>query len=163
MELKRIAVFPGSFDPFTKGHADLIARALPLFDRIVVAIGLNGEKRGLFPPEARRAFIEELYREEARIQVDVFETLTVDYCRKANARFILRGLRSVADWEYEKGIAVANKCLFPGVETVFLAADPKVECVSSSVVRDILRYREDISDFVPEAVARKIREYRQNA
>lgn len=163
MERKRIAVFPGSFDPFTKGHADLIARALLLFDHIVVAIGLNGEKRGLFPAEARRAFIEELYQDEPRVQVDVFETLTVDYCRKMNARFILRGLRSVTDWEYEKGIAVANKCLDSSVETVFLAADPAVECVSSSVVRDILRYRDDISDFVPEAVARKIREYRQKA
>ena len=162
MEAKRIAVFPGSFDPFTKGHANLIDRALPLFDRLVVGIGINGGKRGLFPPEVRKAFIQEVYRDEPRVAVDIFASLTVDYCRKLNARFILRGLRSAIDWEYEKSIAITNRCLDSGIETVFLAADPALECVSSSMVRDILKYRQDVSDFVPEAVAQKLREYQLN-
>ncbi|MCM1041271.1 MAG: pantetheine-phosphate adenylyltransferase [Bacteroides sp.] len=161
--MERIAVFPGSFDPFTNGHADLVRRALPLFDHIVVGIGINGEKRGMFPVEVRKACIEAVFSGESRVSVETFDTLTVDFCQKTGARFILRGLRSSFDWEYEKSIAGANRQLMPGIETVFLAADPTVECVSSSVVRDILRYRKDISAFVPREVARIIGDYLQNA
>lgn len=159
METQKIAVFPGSFDPFTNGHADLVRRALPLFDHIVVAIGINGEKKGMFPAQVRQKSIQELYEENARITVDVFDTLTADYCRRIGAKFILRGLRSAADWEYEQGIALVNKQLQPEIETVFLAADPALSCVSSSVVRDLLRHQAGISAFVPSAVEQTIREY----
>lgn len=163
METRRTAVFPGSFDPFTNGHADLISRALSLFDRIVVAIGVNGGKQGCFPLEVRKECIQELFKDEPRVSVDAFSTLTIDYCRSLNAGVILRGLRSVTDWEYEKTIAMANRRLDSDIETLFLAADPVMECVSSSLVRDILRHGGDISAFVPDAVGKKISEYLQKA
>lgn len=163
MSASKIALFPGSFDPFTLGHADLVHRALPLFDKVVIGIGINGDKRGAFPVEVRKACIEAVFRNESRVSVEVFDTLTVDFCRKAGARFILRGLRSSIDWEYEKNIASANRKLAPGIETFFLPADPALECISSSVVRDILRYKEDLSAFVPPEVAHLIGKHLQNA
>lgn len=159
MYTENIALFPGSFDPFTEGHADLVRRALPLFDRLVIGIGINGEKQGFFPVELRRRAIEACFAGEPKVQVEVFNTLTVDFCRKTGTRFILRGIRSSIDWEYEKTIAAANKRLASEIETVFLASDPVLECISSSVVRELLRYGRDISAFVPEAVARVILPY----
>lgn len=157
--IQKIALFPGSFDPFTEGHADLVRRVLPLFDRIVIGIGINGEKQGFFPVELRRRAIEACFAGEPKVQVVVFDTLTVDFCRKTGTRFILRGIRSSIDWEYEKTIAAANKRLDSEIETVLLASDPVLECISSSVVRELLRYGRDISAFVPEPVRRVILPY----
>lgn len=159
MNAQRIAVFPGSFDPFTNGHADLVRRALPLFDHIIIGIGVNGEKQGFLPVEVRRQAVEACFTDEPKVQVEVFDTLTVDFCRKSEAGFILRGIRSCSDWEYERAIAAANKRIASGIETVFLPADATLECVSSSVVRELLRYGGEVSDFMPEEAAHVILPY----
>lgn len=160
METARIAVFPGSFDPITSGHENIVRRALPMFDRIVIALGRNAEKNGMFPVEVRRQFIETLFKDEPRIQVDIYDTLTADYCRSVNARFILRGLRSGSDFEYERIIALANRKLAPDIESVFLMADNAYDFTSSTVVRDLLRYQKPLHGFVPACICEMIQEYR---
>ncbi len=145
----KIAVFPGSFDPFTIGHASIVARALPLFDKVVVGVGVNESKRPLYPTEARVKFIRELYKGEARIQVESYDDLTIDLARRVGAGFIVRGLRSVKDFEYERDVAAMNKRL-GGVETVLLLTEPQHAAISSSVVRELIKYGRDVSDFLPK-------------
>ncbi len=151
----RKAVFPGSFDPITLGHVDIITRALPLFDEIVIAIGINAEKNYMFNAEERMRFIQNTFSEEKKISVEVYKTLTVDYCKEINADFILRGLRNPADFEFEKAIAQTNRKL-SGIETVFLLTSAETSYISSSIVRDILKNGGDASKFVPNSVASKI-------
>jgi len=147
----RTAVFPGSFDPITKGHEDVIRRGLELFDRVVIAIGINSEKKYLFSLEQRLAFIRQTFGDETRIEVDTYHGLTVEYCRQKGIRFLLRGLRNPADFEFEKSIAQTNRKL-SGIETVFLLTKPSTSYISSSIVREIYRYGGDIGGFVPNAV-----------
>lgn len=144
----RIALFPGSFDPFTIGHADIIERALPLFDEIIIAVGTNIHKQGADAMSQRVRSIEALYREEPRIRVVTYNDLTVDLAEREGAQFILRGVRSMKDFEYERDIAVMNKAL-SGVETVLLFTDPQYSAVSSSVVRELLAFGKDVSEFLP--------------
>ncbi len=145
------AVFPGSFDPLTLGHTDIIDRALPLFDEIIIAIGTNSTKKYMFTLEQRRKFIEETYKDVPKIRVDTYEGLTIDYCKRINSDFILRGLRNPADFEFEKAIAQTNRKMSK-IETVFLLTSADTSYISSSIVRDIITNKGDVSLLVPKAV-----------
>jgi pantetheine-phosphate adenylyltransferase len=147
----RKAIFPGSFDPITLGHQDIINRALPLFDEIVIAIGINADKKYMFSLEERKRFIEETFQNEPKISVITYEGLTIDLCQKINANFILRGLRNPADFEFEKAIAHTNRRLSK-IETVFLLTAAKTSYISSSIVRDVIRNHGEYELLVPEAV-----------
>jgi len=153
--MKKIAVCPGSFDPITRGHESIIRRALPLFDEIIIAIGINVEKKGFFPLEKRLEWITHVFRNEAKVKVYSYEGLTVDFCRKVNSAYLLRGLRTSSDFEFERSIAHINKQLFQGIETVFLLTQPEYMSLNSSIVREIVRYNGDASQFVPEGVILK--------
>jgi pantetheine-phosphate adenylyltransferase len=152
--MTRIAVFPGSFDPVTLGHIDIIERALPLFDKIIIAIGVNAQKQGYFSLEQRINWLQELYGNQKKVEIDNYEGLTVDFCKSKKANFILRGLRSAADYEYEKVIAQTNKSLLPDMETIFLLSKPEFGHISSTIVKEVLRNKGDISNMVPLAVSR---------
>lgn len=153
----RICLFPGTFDPVTLGHIDIINRALPLFDEIYVGIGINSAKSPMFSPEQRMEWFKEIYRDEPRVKIVVYDGLTINYCKKIGARFILRGIRYVSDFEYEKTIADANRTLDKNIETIFLTGEPKYTSVASTIVRDILKNGGDASPFLPEAVIQSIR------
>jgi len=146
---KRIALFPGTFDPFTVGHESLVRRGLTLVDELVIAIGVNEAKQSYFPVEKRLQMIRDLYQPEPRVRVESYDTLTVDFAREVGASFILRGIRSVADFEYEKTIAHMNQTL-SGIETILLFTEPTHVHISSSIVRELLRYGRDVSQFLPE-------------
>lgn len=148
------AVFPGSFDPLTLGHTDIINRALPLFDEIIIAIGTNSTKKYMFTLEQRKMFIEKTYQNNPKIKIDTYEGLTINYCNKVNSDFILRGLRNPADFEFEKAIAQTNRKMSK-IETVFLLTSADTSFISSSIVRDILRNNGDVSMLVPEIVIKK--------
>lgn len=150
--MARICLFPGTFDPLTLGHVDIINRALPLFDKIIVGIGINTAKAPMFTPEQRVEWIKEIYKDEDRVAGAVYEGLTINYCQKIGAHFILRGIRYVSDFEYEKTIADANRTLDRTIETVFLTGEPKYTSVASTIVRDIIRNGGDSSHFLPEVV-----------
>jgi pantetheine-phosphate adenylyltransferase len=151
--MQRIAVFPGSFDPITRGHESVIRRALPLFDKVIVAIGENAEKRSFFSLEQRLAWLQGIFTHEPKIEIATFSGLTVDFCQKMNAGYILRGLRTAADFEFERGIGQMNKLMVPGIETVFLLCEPEYASLSSSIVRDIIRNGGDVRQFVPEGIS----------
>lgn len=147
--MKKTAIFPGSFDPFTVGHASIVERGLPLFDEIVIGVGVNENKRPLFTPEERVRSIAELYADEPRIRVVAYDDLTIDLARREQAGFILRGLRSVKDFEYERDIANMNFRL-AGVETILLFTEPHYSSISSSVVRELIAFGKDVADFLPQ-------------
>ena len=150
-----IAVFPGSFDPITVGHQSIIQRACKVFDKIIVAIGENADKKSYFNIEQRLEWIEKVFASEPRVSAARYSGLTVDFCREVNASFILRGLRTSADFEFERSIGQVNKKLHPEIETVFLLTAPEHTAINSSIVRDILRHGGDASQFVPEEVKLK--------
>ena len=150
--MKKIAVFPGSFDPITLGHVSVIKRALPLFDEVIVAIGINADKKHMFSVEQRKSWIEAAFKGEEKINVETYEGLTIDYCQKKNARFLLRGLRTAADFEFERGIGQINRRLDPNIETVFLLTEAQYTPITSSIVRDVARYGGDVSTMVPDVV-----------
>jgi pantetheine-phosphate adenylyltransferase len=154
----RIALFPGTFDPITFGHIDIIERSLPLFDKLVIGIGLNSNKQPMFSAEQRVQWLDDIFKNESRIESVIYEGLTVDCCKKINANYILRGIRYVSDFEYEKAIADMNRSLDHEIETVFLTCLPKYTSVASTLVRDVLRYGGDVSQFVPETVLKTIRQ-----
>lgn len=154
--MQRICLFPGTFDPVTLGHVDIIDRALPLFDKIVVGIGLNTSKAPMFSAEQRIEWITEIYKNEPKVEGAIYEGLTVNFCQKIGAHFILRGIRYVSDFEYEKTIADANRTLDRRIETVFLTGEPKYTSVASTIVRDIIRNRGDASHFLPDAVFKSL-------
>lgn len=145
---KRIAIFPGSFDPFTIGHESIVQRALPLFDKIVIAIGVNFGKKSLSTPEERLAWIQGVFRNEPRVSVIYYTGLTVDAARQCGATFMLRGVRMVQDFEYEKNLAETNRAL-SGMETVLLYTLPEYGHISSSTVRELVEYGYDVSEFLP--------------
>ena len=147
----RKAIFPGSFDPITLGHEDIIKRGISLFDEIVIAIGINADKKYMFPLEERKRFIEETFKNEPNVTVITYEGLTIDLCKKIKADFILRGLRNPADFEYEKAIAHTNRHLSQ-IETVFLLTAARTSYISSSIVRDVLRNGGEYEKLVPKAV-----------
>lgn len=148
---KRIAVCPGSFDPITIGHVDIIKRAIPLFDQIIVALGFNQQKKYLFKEEQRIQFINDIFIKEDKVTCDVYKGLTVNFCKSVNAQFLIRGLRSSADFEYEKGIALLNQSLSE-IETIFLISRPQYSHISSSIVREIIVNEGDARQFLPDEV-----------
>ncbi|WAC03409.1 pantetheine-phosphate adenylyltransferase [Lacinutrix neustonica] len=145
------ALFPGSFDPITLGHYDIIERAITLFDEVIVAIGVNSDKKYMFPLEQRMDFIREAFKDEPRIKVMSYKGLTVDFCKELDIKFILRGLRNPADFEFEKAIAHTNRDLAP-IETVFLLTAAKTSYIASSIVRDVIRNNGDYTKLVPKSV-----------
>jgi pantetheine-phosphate adenylyltransferase len=149
---KKIAVFPGSFDPFTIGHESVIIRSLPLFDEIIIAIGTNTKKEAHFPLESRMEMIREVFSNKPQIKVKSYSGLTVDFCRQCGARYLLRGLRTSADFEYERVIAQTNKAMYPDLESVFLLTLPEHTHINSTIIRDVIRYGGDASKFVPRAI-----------
>ena len=151
--MARICLFPGTFDPVTLGHVDIINRAIPLFDKIVVGIGLNTAKSPMFSPEQRLQWINEIYKDEESVEGAMYEGLTINYCKKIGAHFILRGIRYVSDFEYEKTIADANRTLDKSIETIFLTGEPKYTSVASTIVRDIIRNGGNAAPFLPDVVA----------
>jgi pantetheine-phosphate adenylyltransferase len=149
----KIAIFAGTFDPITLGHADIIKRSLSLFDKVIIAIGVNTKKQTLFSLEDRRKWVQEIFKDEPKVEVDDYTDLTVNYCRSMGARYILRGLRNGSDFDYEAHIAQVNKELAPEIETVFIISSPELSYISSTIVRDLILYGGDYSHFVPNAVA----------
>jgi pantetheine-phosphate adenylyltransferase len=150
---KKIAVFPGSFDPITKGHESIIHRCLPLFDEIIIGIGYNSNKHYYFSQDRREHFIRKTFESHGNVKVRSYTGLTVDFCKEIGAQYIIRGLRTSADFEFERAIAQMNRAMNAGVETVFIVSDPALSHISSTIVRDILLYNGDISAFVPSAVS----------
>lgn len=148
----KTAVFPGSFDPITLGHVDIITRAVPLFDKIIVAVGENGNKKYMFSQEQRMEWIQACFINEKSVEVDAYSGLTVDYCAQVNAKFILRGLRNPSDFEFEKAIAHANRKMMPSLESIFFLTASGFSYISSSIVRDIIRNKGDYTRFVPAEV-----------
>ena len=154
--MQRICLFPGTFDPVTLGHVDIINRALPLFDKIYVGIGINTSKSPMFSAEQRMKWVADIYANEPRVVSVIYEGLTINYCKIIHANFILRGIRYVSDFEYEKTIADANRTLDNKIETVFLTGEPKYTSVDSTIVRDIIRNGGDASPFLPDLVAKSL-------
>jgi pantetheine-phosphate adenylyltransferase len=160
--MKNIAIFPGSFDPITVGHVSIIQRALPLFEKVIVAIGINADKKTMFPIDRRISWIQQLFKDEPKVIVESYSGLTVDFCRQKEAGFILRGLRTAADFEFERGIGQVNRTLGPGIETLFLLTDACHTPISSSIVRDVIRHGGDVSSMVPEIVETALKDHFSN-
>ena len=148
----KIAVFPGSFDPITVGHVDLVKRALPFFDKIIVAVGINSQKKYLFSLEQRIEWLEAVFAEEPTVDVDSFEGLTAHFCKKVKAKYLLRGLRNASDFDYEKTISQLNTIVGDGLETIFLISRPQFSHISSTIVREIIKGKGDAGPFIPEEV-----------
>lgn len=150
--MKKIAVFPGSFDPITIGHEAIVRRALGFFDEIIVAIGVNVLKKSFYSLATRKEMLKQVFQDEPRVRIDHYEGLTVDFCKNNGADYLLRGLRTAADFEFERAIAQVNKMMAPGVETVFLLTIPEHTPINSTIIRDIIRSGGDASIFVPAAI-----------
>jgi pantetheine-phosphate adenylyltransferase len=150
--MKKIAVFPGSFDPFTIGHEAIVKRALNLFDEIIIAVGANALKKNYYSLNTRKEMISLVFKNEPRVKVSHYEGLTVDYCKKYNIGYLVRGLRTAADFEFERAIAQVNKVLAPDIESVFLLTVPEHSHINSTIVRDIIRSGGDASVFIPDAI-----------
>ena len=150
--MKKIAVFPGSFDPFTIGHEAIVRRAMSLFDEIIIAVGANALKKNFYSLETRKEMIARVFENEPRVRIDHYEGLTVDYCKNNGAGYLLRGLRTAADFEFERAIGQVNKSIAPGIESVFLLTVPEHSFINTTIVRDIIRSGGDASRFVPSAI-----------
>jgi pantetheine-phosphate adenylyltransferase len=155
--MQRICLFPGTFDPVTLGHIDIINRSLPLFDKVVVGIGINASKNPMFTADQRKLWFDEIYKDQPKVEVATYDGLTVKFCQAIGAHFILRGIRYVSDFEYEKTIADANRTMDRTIETIFLTGEPKYTSVASTIVRDIIRNGGDASPFLPEAVIKTLK------
>jgi pantetheine-phosphate adenylyltransferase len=150
------AVFPGSFDPITIGHEDIIRRALPLFDEIIIAVGYNSTKQGMFNVDERMQLIETVFAGEKKIKVAKYQKLTIDFCHEVGANYLLRGLRTAADFEFERGIGQVNRMMAGDIETVFMLTAPEYTPISSSIIRDIIRHKGKLEGLVPQAIIAKI-------
>ena len=154
--MQRIALFPGTFDPMTLGHVDIVNRSLDLFDKIIVGIGTNINKKPMYTEAQRVDWIREIYKDEPRVEARIYEGLTVNFCKKVSASYIIRGIRFVSDFEYEKTIADMNRSLDDSIETIFLTCLPMYSSVASTLVRDVIRNGGDASMFLPEVIRRDI-------
>jgi pantetheine-phosphate adenylyltransferase len=154
------AIFPGTFDPFTIGHESVVNRSLDLFNEIVIAIGINPEKKALFPIEKRMDWISNIFKGIDKVKIDKFKGLTVDYCKQVNAQYILRGIRTAADFEYERAIAQNNKTLYPEIETVFLLTLPEHTPVNSTIIKNIYMNGGDVSKFIPASIKEDLKNYK---
>lgn len=146
------AVFPGSFDPITKGHENIVRRASSLFDHVTIAIGSNSTKKSMFSLEQRRAWLNNVFSDLPNVDVDDYDGLTIDYCNQVGASFLLRGVRNGGDFEYERTIAQMTKYMAPQLETVILFTDPEYAAINSTIVREILRNHGDVSQFIPDRI-----------
>jgi pantetheine-phosphate adenylyltransferase len=153
--MARIAVFPGSFDPVTKGHESIVLRAIPLFDKVIVAIGNNSTKTYMFSLENRKKWLKHTFAKHKQVSVEDYSGLTVDFCKKKNAGYILRGIRTPGDYEFESNIAQMNRAMVPGIETIFMLTLPEYTAVSSSIVRDILKHGGNARQFIPSGIVLK--------
>ena len=153
MSTQRIAVFPGSFDPITKGHAAIVRKALPLFDKIIIAIGTNSSKKSFFDLEQRKNHLRAVFQSEENVEIMSYKGLTVDFCKEQNSKFIVRGLRDVKDFEYEKSIAIMNNKIEADIETIFFMTDPEYSAINSGIVRDILKNGGDVVQFLPNEIS----------
>ncbi len=156
--MDKIAIFPGSFDPITRGHESVIKRAIPLFDKIIIAVGTNIQKTTFFPIEKRVMWIEKVFEQASKVEVRTYTGLTIDFCKEVGAQFILRGLRTSVDFEFERSIGQINKQMYPDIDTVFLLTTPQYTALNSSIIRDIIRNGGDPAPFVPEAINDEIQE-----
>lgn len=154
--MQRICLFPGTFDPVTYGHTDIINRSLDLFDKVVIGIGRNANKVAMFSEEKRLSWLNDIYKDEPKVEALVYEGLTAECCKKVGAKFILRGIRYVNDFEYEKAIADMNRSLDPSIETIFLTCLPQYTSVASTLVRDVIRNGGDVSQFIPAEVLKSL-------
>ena len=154
--MSKIAVFPGSFDPITVGHVDIVNRALPLFDTIIIAIGVNTQKKYLYSLEQRMIWLLETFGSEKKIEIASYEGLTINFCKEKNADYILRGIRSAADFEYEKTIAHLNNAMYETIETILILSKPELSSISSTIVREIIKGNGDVSKFVPKVVIQSL-------
>lgn len=152
MTEKRIALFPGSFDPITRGHESIVKRALSLFDEIIIAIGANALKDGYFSLENRERMIRDVFKDYSSVSVDHYTGLTVDYARLVNAQYLLRGVRTASDFEYERAIAQMNKVMHPEIESIMLLTTPELTPINSTIVRDVIRNGGDASAFIPSGI-----------
>lgn len=155
--MKKIAVFPGSFDPITTGHVDIVKRALPLFDKIIIAIGVNSQKQSLYSLEQRKEWIKRVFKDQKKVSVDSYQGLTADFCDQKKSNYILRGIRSAADFEYEKTIAHLNNAMYPHIETLLILSTPELSSVSSTIVREIIRGKGKFDKFVPKEIAKDLK------
>lgn len=155
--MKKTAIFPGSFDPITIGHVDVVERALPLFDELIIAVGVNTQKKYLFTLEQRLDWIAKVFEHQPKIKVEHYTGLTINYCIKKGAQYILRGIRSSADFEYEKTIAHLNNAMEPTVETLLILSKPELASISSTIVREIIIGKGDVSKFIPSEVVSEMR------
>ena len=149
MNTMKIALFPGSFDPVTKAHVDILKRSLPLFDKVIVGIGLNSTKAPFLGIDIRKAMLRAVFVNEPKVEVQTYQGLTVEFCKKINAKYMIRGIRTVSDFEYEKAIAQMNHALVPEIESIFIVSKPGYSSISSTIVRDILRNNGDVKQFIP--------------
>ncbi len=156
--MSKIAVFPGSFDPITVGHVDIVERALPLFDKIIIAIGVNTQKKYLFDLETRLNWLKKVFKDEVKIEIASYEGLTINFCKEKGAEYILRGIRSAADFEYEKTIAHLNFAMDEKLETILILSRAELGSISSTIVREIIKGNGDVSKFVPQEVAAVLKE-----
>lgn len=150
--MSRICLFPGSFDPITLGHVDIVRRGVDLFDKLIIGVGINSSKQPMYDNDLRIGWMKEIFKDDPRIEVHNYSGLTIDYCRKTGANYMLRGIRSVADFEYERAIADMNRSLAPEIETIFLTSSPLLSTVSSTLVRDVVKHGGDVTQFVPAEV-----------
>lgn len=146
----KTALFPGSFDPITIAHVDILKRALPLFDKVVIGIGLNSSKQAFLSSEKRENIVKSVFSENENVEVKLYEGLTVDFCKQVGATYMIRGIRSVSDFEYERAIAQINQTMTPELETIFILSKPEYSAISSTIVRDILRNNGNVSKFLPK-------------
>ena len=146
----KIALFPGSFDPVTKAHVDILRRSIPLFDKVVIGIGLNSTKAAFLDIERRKSMLEAVFADEEKVEVATYEGLTVEFCKKISASYMIRGIRTVSDFEYEKAIAQMNHALVPEIESIFIVSKPGYSSISSTIVRDIMRNNGDVRQFIPK-------------
>jgi len=146
----KIALFPGSFDPVTKAHVDILRRAVPLFDKVVVGIGLNSTKPAFLDIDRRKKMLQAVFADEDKVEVITYEGLTVEFCKKIGAAYMIRGIRTVSDFEYEKAIAQMNHALVPEIESIFIVSKPGYSSISSTIVRDIMRNNGDVKQFIPK-------------
>lgn len=153
MKEKTIAIFPGSFDPITKGHESIVLRAIPMFDKIIIAIGENTAKKTCFSLQQRKDWLEKVFKQYDNVEIDSFDSLTVDYCKKVGAKYILRGVRNMTDYQYESNIARINFELSKDIETVFLMTKPEEEIVSSSFIKEMLAFGKNVDKYLPQGVS----------
>lgn len=152
----KIAIFPGSFDPITIGHVDIVKRSIPLFDKIIVAIGVNTQKKYLFSLEQRTEWIKDVFKEYPTIEVSSYNGLTINYCKEIGAQYLLRGIRSASDFEYEKTIAHLNHTMESQIETILMLSPPEYSSISSTIVREIILGKGDVSKFVPKEIVKNL-------